>query len=213
MSTIFRDGTLYPHTKLSMMNRCLLAIGEVPLEEGTLVDELQLGTDADTARQVVEGTMIEVQSVGWYFNRDYNFKLYTDIQGFIPIPPNLLRIDVVGTNRYMLKDNKLYDTEKFTYVIDKPYIEADVMWLVDFPTIPPEAFEYISARAARKFQEYVVAAPDLTTITTRQEQDSYIRLQRRELQTRAYNIQNPRVSTRTHNGYLQGGLYGNKGRL
>jgi hypothetical protein len=39
-----------------------------------------------------------------------------------------------------------------------------------------------------------------------------VNLQRRQLQTQDYNIQNSRVSTRTHNGYLVAGLYGNKGR-
>ncbi len=212
-TTVFQDGSIYSKTKLNMMNKCLLAIGEVPLPEGTLVDALELGTDGDTAKRIVEEVMVEVQSTGWYFNLDYNFKMYKDVHSMISIPPNLLRIDNQYTNRYMEKNGRLYDNEKHTYIIEPAYVEVDIVWLVDYPTLPPEAYEYISARSARKFQESVIGAPDLTSTTNRAEQESLVRLQRRQLQTRAYNIQNSKVSTRTHNGYLVGSLYGSKGRL
>ena len=211
--TIFADGTIYQKTKINMINKCLLAIGEVPLQEGTLVDSLELGTDGDTARRMVEETMVEVQSIGWYFNLDYNFKLYKDVHDMIPVPPNVLRIDTQESNRYVDKNGRLYDNEKQTFIIVPTYIEADIVWLVDFPTLPPEAYEYIAARAARKFQEVVIGAPDLTNTTSRVEQETYVRMQRRQLQTRAYNIQNNKVSTRVHSGYLKNSLYGNKGRL
>ena len=210
--TIFSDGTVYSKTKLNMINRCLLAIGEVPMPEGTLISSLALGTDGETASRVVSETMIEVQSIGWYFNLDYNFRLYKDINNVIALSPNTLRVDTFRDTRYIDKGGKVYDLEKQTYIIEPKFIEADIVWLVDYPILPPEAYEYISARSSRKFQEYVVGAPDLTQSTTRAEQDSFIRLQRRQLQTNSYNIQNPRVSTRTHNGFLQDGLYNNKTR-
>ena len=211
--TIFADGTIYSKTKLNMINRCLLAIGEIPLPEGTLVNKLALGTDGNVASRIVEETMIEVQSIGWYFNIDYNFKMYKDIYNFIVLPPNLIRVDEMNSNKYMEKNGRLYDNEKHTYIIEPDYVEVDVVWLVDYPTLPAEAYEYIAARSARKFQEYTIGAPDLTSTTSRAEQETFVRVQRRQLQTRAYNIQNSKVSTRTHNGYLRGSLYGNKGRL
>lgn len=210
--TIFADGTVYSKTKLNMINRCLRAIGEVPYPEGTLIESLALGTDGETASRIVSETMVEVQAIGWYFNLDYNFKLYKDVNNVIALPPNTLRVDTHNDNRYIDKTGKIYDMEKQTYIIEPTYIEADVVWLVDYPTLPAEAYEYISARASRKFQEYVIGAPDLTQTTTNAEQETFVRLQRRQLQTQAYNIQNSRVSTRTHNGYLQAGLRGNKGR-
>lgn len=210
--TIFADGTVYSKTKLNMINRCLRAIGEVPFPEGTLISSLALGTDGETASNVVAETMIEVQSIGWYFNLDYNFKLYKDVNDMIALPPNTLRVDTQNENRYIDKGGKLYDVEKQTFIIEPDYVEADVVWLQDYPILPAEAYEYISARASRKFQEYVIGAPDLTQTTTNAEQETYVRLQRRQLQTQSFNIQNSRVSTRTHSGYLQQGLRNNKGR-
>lgn len=212
MSTIFLDGTVYSKTKLNMINKCLLAIGETPYPEGTLISSLALGTDGETASRIVEETMIEVQSIGWYFNLDYNYKLYKDVNNIIALPPNVIRVDTITDNRYIEKDGKIYDLEKQTYIIEPDYIETDIVWLVDYPVLPPEAYEYIGARAARKFQQYVVGAPDLTQTTSTSEQDAFIRLQRRQLQTQAYNVQNSRVSTRVHNGYLRGPLRASKGR-
>ena len=212
MATVFSDGTVYSKTKLNMINKCLLAIGETPYPEGTLISSLALGTDGETASRIVEETMIEVQSIGWYFNLDYNFRLYKDINNVIALPPNVIRVDTQLDNQYIEKNGKMYDLETQSYIISPVYIEADVIWLADYPTLPPEAYEYIGARSARKFQQYVVGAPDLTQTTTLSEQDAFVRLQRRQLQTQAYNIQNSRVSTRASNTHLRHSMRAVKGR-
>jgi len=214
MATIFQDGTLYASSKLDMVNTCLLAIGEVPYLEGTVVNDLPPGTDGDTARRLIETTMVEIQSRGWYFNTDYNFILRPDIYGFITMPPNTLRVDFGNgpdRHRYTIKNGKIYDYYNHTYIIDKE-LTADVVWLVDYAELPPEAYEYISLRAARKFQQKVIGSTETDSFTSRDEQDALMHLQRRQLQSQDYDIRNKRVSTRVHNGYLVAGLYGNKGR-
>ncbi len=211
---IFNDGTVYAKSKLDMINDCLLAIGEVPFINGTIVDNLQLGTDGETAKRIVEKTMVEVQSRGWYFNIDYDFKLMPDNTKFITMPPNTLRVDFGNgpdRHRYTDRGGKIYDFEKQTFIIENT-LTADVVWLVDYSGLPPEAYEYISLRAARKFQQKVIGSTETDGFTQRDELDSYINLQRRQLQNQDYNIGNSLVSTRIHNGYLHKGLYGNKGR-
>lgn len=214
MATIFQDGTVYSKSKLDMINDCLLAIGEVPFVDGTNVDTIPLGTDGEVAKRIVEKTMVEVQSQGWYFNTDYDFDLVPDTLNFITMPPNTLRVDFGETefaHRYIFKGVVIYDNLNHT---DKIYskLTADIVWLVDYDALPPEAYEYISLRAARKFQQKVIGAVETDQFTTREEQDAYMNLQRRQLQSQDYRIQNGKVSTRTHNGYLQDGLYGNKTR-
>lgn len=214
MGTIFQDGTVYAKSKLDMINVCLLAIGEVPLIDGTDVTILPLGTDGEIAKRIVEATMVETQSRGWYFNTDYNFVLIPDSNGFITMPPNTLRVDF-GNNadrhKYTIKNGKIYDYVNKTYLIDTKLV-ADVVWLVDYDSIPPEAYEYIALRSARKFQQKVIGSTETDGFTTRDEADSYISLQRRQLQSQDYSLRNSKVSTRTHNGYLMESLYGNKGR-
>jgi len=214
MATIFADGTVFTKSKLNMINVCLLGIGETPFIEGTLVDTLPIGTDGETAKRIVEGTMVEVQARSWYFNQDYDFPLVPDSLGFITMPPNTLRVDFGNSefkHRYTIKNGKIYDYNNRTYVIDETLV-ADVTWLVDYGELPPEAYEYISLRATRKFQQKVIGAVETDSFTVRDEEDALINLQRRQLQSQDFNLGNSRVSTRIHNGYLIAGLYGNKGR-
>ncbi len=207
-SGVTYTSEFYAKSKLNMINNGLLAIGEVPLPAGLNIDELQLGVDADISRRTVEATMMEIQAQGWYFNTDYDFKIYKDKDSFISLPSTLLRLDSYDDNQYVQKGDRVYDLLNQTYVIGPDYLEFDTIWYVDYDKLPVEAYEYISARAARKFQEQVIGAADLTNATNLNEQQTFINLQRRQLQTQAYNIQNPRVSTRVSNGYLRRGLYG-----
>lgn len=211
---IFTSGAVWAKSELSMINDSLLAIGEAPFMEGTVVDTIPIGTDGETAKRLIRSTMIEVQSRGWYFNTDYDYVLTPDINGFITLPPNVLRTDFGNTsnaNRFLIKNNGIYDVANQTFIIEGE-IMCDIVWLVDYTNLPPEAYEYISLRSARKFQQKVIGALETDQFTMRDEQDALVNLQRRQLQTQDYNIQNSRVSTRTHNGYLVAGLYGNKGR-
>jgi hypothetical protein len=211
---IFTSGAVWAKSELSMINDSLLAIGEAPFMEGTVVDTIPIGTDGETAKRIIRSTMIEVQSRGWYFNTDYDYVLTPDINGFITLPPNVLRTDFGNTsnaNRFLTKNNGIYDVANQTFIIEGE-IMCDIVWLVDYTNLPPEAYEYISLRSARKFQQKVIGALETDQFTMRDEQDALVNLQRRQLQTQDYNIQNSRVSTRTHNGYLVAGLYGNKGR-
>jgi len=211
---IFADGSVWAKSKINMINDCLLSIGETPFLEGTLVSELPIGTDGETAKRLVETTMIEVQSRGWYFNLDYNFNLVPDIDGFITMPPNTLRVDFGNTefiHQYTIKNGSIYDYLNHTYKIDI-VLTADVVWLVDYVDLPPEAYSYISLRAARKFQQKVIGSVETDVFTVRDESDALVNMQRRQLQSQDYILRNNRVNTRIHNGYLHAALYGNTSR-
>lgn len=212
--TVFSNGTIYAKSELSMINECLLTIGEAPLIDDTIVDLIPVGTDGDIARRVIQGVMLDVQSRGWYFNTDYDMELLADSDGIISTPPNVLKLDFGNTgykHKYTLKNGKVYDMEEKTYYIGKD-LAADVVWLIDYADLPYEAYEYISSRASRKFQQRVIGAQETDQYAARDEQDSYVQLQRVQMQMQDYNIQNSRVSTRIHNGYLVASLYGNKTR-
>lgn len=200
-------------TEVGLVNRCLRAIGEVPLPDGTDLSTIQLGTDVDIATRVVRETLKEVLAIGWYFNTDYNYKFYPDeTTHLIELPEDLIRMDTQGNNQYIMKQGKVYDTYNNTFEIQADYVETDCVWEEDPEYLPIEAYEYIALRSARKFQEFLITAAELVQVTREQEMDAYTRLQRRQLQTQAYNIQNPRVSTRVTNGYLVRGLYNFKSR-
>ena len=221
---LFSNATLYRKSELDVINECLMAIGEVPYPEGTLPDLIQIGTDGDIARRIIATTMLEVQSRGWFFNTDYSMVLIPDSGvglgsgvdgGFITVPPNMLRIDTGNQadmrNRYIIKDNMIYDLLEQDYVQNRSIV-VDVVWLVDYELLPIEAYLYIAMRSARKFQQRVIGSIDLNSLTMMDEQDAYNNLLRLQMQVQDYNIQNPVVSNRLHNGNIKMGLYLNKGR-
>ncbi len=207
---IFNDGAIWAKSELNMINDSLLSIGEVPFLDGTIVDTLPVGTDGETAKRIIRTTMIETQTRGWYFNIDYDFRLVPDVDGFITMPPNTLRVDFGYTefrHQYTIKNGRIYDYLNHTFVITTT-LTADVVWLVDYSDLPPEAYEYISLRSARKFQQKVIGAQETDEFTVRDEGDALTNLQRLQLQSQDYVMSNKRVNTRIHNAYLVQGLYG-----
>ena len=188
--SIYTDTTFYTQTKIQMINQCLLAIGEVVLPEGTLIEDLPIGTDARTAEYYVVRAMKQVQNIGWFFNSDYLFKFKPDDDNFITAPANLLRIDpgLTGNrSRVIKKGTRFYDLErqsyKFTYDV-----YADAVWLVYYSELLVSAFDYIAMRAARQFQQSVIGSTELAGFTNTDELDLLVSLQREHLQYRDFNM-------------------------
>jgi hypothetical protein len=211
MSVVFKDGSLYRQSKVDMINECLIAIGEVPLsyEVQDVLNDFPLGSDVDIARRTVEKTMIDVQSMGWWFNIDYNYKLTPDENGFIPVPLNALRVDFGESNtphRYTVRRGRIYDLADQTYII-KEEIYPDIMWLRDYEDLPSVAYNYIASKAAKNFQKSIIGSMETDSLLSRQEIEYLTDLQRRQAQEMDYKMSNPLVSTRMTNAYLKQGLY------
>lgn len=188
--SIYTDGSVYASNKLGLVNMCLLAIGEKPLPEGTLLEELQAGTDGAIAKDIVPQVLQEVCSRGWFFNTDYNYKFIPDSNGYIVAPPNLLRIDVgrtVNRQNVIIKNNKFYDRTTQSYIFSEP-VYADAYWLVDYEDLPVAAYEYIGLRSARKFQQTVIGSTSLAQYTAIDEQEALINMKREHARYQDYNM-------------------------
>lgn len=198
---IYDDNSLYATDKLGMVNQCLIAINQTPLPTGTVLADLDTGTDAQIARDIVAYTMREVQTRGWFFNTDRNFSLLPDSNGFIALPENLLRFDVGDSqDRGMLviKGNKIYNRYKQDYTFDRPVVGTAV-WLTDYSDLPVTAYQYIALRSARIFQQRVVGSKELYAFNVQDEIDAFTNLQREELQYNDYNLFDSRVTSRFYN--------------
>ncbi|OYT57744.1 MAG: hypothetical protein B6U76_00110 [Desulfurococcales archaeon ex4484_217_2] len=206
---IQNENLMYAKSKFDLVNRCLIAIGETPLPAEYILQDTQIGTDIDIASRVVDETTVEVLSRGWFFNTDYNMKLVPDEDGFITLPQNALRVDFGNTefkHQYVLRNKYIYDLQNQTTRIDQP-LEADIIWLVDYDFLPPEAYEYIASRSARKFQERTIGATETDQFNSRAELDALTNLERLQLQTQDYKLRNNKVTTRVTNAWLKQGLY------
>lgn len=170
--------------KLALVNRCLQAIGESPIPDGSIPSEFPLGSDTQVASSIVDDTWIEVLNRGWWFNTDVNFTLTPDSDGFIAFPATVLRIDTTGSRtggRYIKRQDMLYDRYEQSFIFEDP-IKISLIWATNYSDLPVAAYEYIATRASRKFQNKVIGAPDMEGPLVQEELDALSNLQRENAQ-------------------------------
>ena len=148
-------------SKLEAVNVMLTSIGESPVNTITS----STTTDVSIAIQILDNVSREVQSVGWHFNSDTNYKLTKNTDGEVELPSNALRVD--NSNKDADKDlvergRKLWDRENHTFIINKD-IRVNITWYLEFTELPETARRYITIRAARIFQDRMLASETLHT--------------------------------------------------
>lgn len=106
-------------SKLDVINSCLGAIGENPID-----DAESTHPSAITARAVFDRVTKAIQGQGWWCNQELSFNLPMQPDGTVPVPQNVLRCATVseslnyitrGTNGQMA----LYDTVNHTFIINQ----------------------------------------------------------------------------------------------
>jgi len=196
MATFYYDDTR--QNKLQLVNKCLIAIGETPLPDGTVPSEFPLGTDFETASRIVDDTWVEVCNRGWWFNTDYNFPLTPDSTGIIALPASVLRLDGGRYHPFIKKQGLLYDrrTKSFTFNSTQ-YV--NLIWASNYSELPVAAYEYIGARAARKFYSKIIGAPAEVNFLVQEETDALVNLQRENAQYLDANLLDEMVTNRWAN--------------
>jgi hypothetical protein len=133
-------------TKLQIVNSMLATVGE------SVVNDLDYGSPSvQQALSVFDSENFDFQTMGWWFNREYNVSLALDSEGKIAIPQgtvefliteNIRHHPYTDTLRYAPRDNFVYDSVKHTFVHTCP-LHADLMMLVDPETMPAVASVYL----------------------------------------------------------------------
>lgn len=164
--------------RLEAINRCLDAIGESP------VNSVTSGVpDAEDASRMIDRATKEILETGWTVNSRYNVKLVPDLDGIIKIASNVLRVDTAGVSRNLavtvMRDadgiDKLFSVADQSYIFTAP-VWVDLVHLYDIDGLPFALQNYISARAARLFQESNMGSVSLDNFTVRQENEAWTRL-------------------------------------
>lgn len=144
-------------TKLEAVNVMMTSIGETPVNTITSATT----TDVSIAISILDNVNREVQSVGWHFNSDQDYQLTPNTSNQIELPSNCLRIDTSGASAnkdYVERARKLWDRKKHTYTLTDEIVYVDIVWFLDFTEIPEAAKRYITIRAARLFQDRMLAS-------------------------------------------------------
>lgn len=174
-----------PTTKLEAINIMLSSIGEAP------VNSLASGlVDAEMAETILNATSREVQSRGWKFNTERNFRILPTAQKEIILPLNTLRADLMKETRdldLIQRGNKMYNLKTHSYEVGVA-VELELVVSLDFELLPEAARHYITIKAARVFQDRAVGSDNLHGFQERDEMTALVELKDTESQTGDYSI-------------------------
>lgn len=168
---------------LASVNVMLQAINELPISDDVELAEI---LEAQLASSVLIETKKEVLSEGWDVNSDSNYEFPQDANGFINIPANVLDISSPDANLIM-RNWQLYNKKDQTAIFDEPQA-MDVIWDLDFNTLTHPIRNFITIRAAKKFQARTVMDTNVYQYTKEDEEDAFIIARRSEGFTGKYNI-------------------------
>ncbi|MBA58509.1 MAG: phage tail protein [Gammaproteobacteria bacterium] len=181
-------GQLYPTTELEAVNTIISTIGEAPvstLENNSL-------EDVTAAKNILDETVVDVQSTGWNFNREYNFKINPDTDGNVNIPANAVYAD--SSNRgntadkdVVIRGTKLYDRENQTFTFtDAQYV--DLILILPWDDLPQPARRLITIKAARRFQNRVFGSDSLNGFTQIDETEALVQLEQSDSRSEDANM-------------------------
>ena len=158
---------LTPTTELEAVNVCLANIGESPVSAITG----NITVDAALARDLIRQVTREVQTHGFYWNTELNYKLIPNTADNLALPANVLSVDTTGDDKnkdLVARGRILYDRVKHTYTFTEP-VYVDIVVALGFEELPEIARRYIAVRAARIYQERVMGNSSISNFNTSDE--------------------------------------------
>lgn len=167
-------------TKLEAVNRILVSMGELPVEE---FDESI--TEIALANTHIEMASKEVQLDSWYFNTE-RVVLKPDERGYVYIPYNAVRVLDLPPHITAIH-NRLYDNINQTFLFKKD-IECRIVKLIDFEDIPVSFALWVTLRAAKKYQNNTLTSAFLAENLQREETEAMLAAKREHRQIVRPNV-------------------------
>ena len=129
--------------------------------------ETQANPDVAIALNTLREVSREVQSEGWTFNKEFDYKLTPDSNKNIVIADSMLQVDLnISSKRFnnrqydtVNRNGKLYDRIKHTDQWDDS-VYADILWYFEWEFIPDPIQAFIVARAAAIFSSRTMGDPN-----------------------------------------------------
>lgn len=173
---------LTPTTELQAVNVLLGAIGETPLSTLDGIDFTDAAIALDTLRSVSR----EVQTKGWYFNKDEGYAFTPATDGQVALPDNVVSVRPAPVNygetrSIAERQRKLYDrtNKTFTFPADTPPV-VTVIWQFVFEELPESVRRYVTIQAAVLFQTERLGNDQLYVFTTDHAKKAYVALSEEE---------------------------------
>ena len=175
-------------TELEAVNTMLSAIGEAPVSS---LENTEL-EDVAVAKNILNETIVDVQTTGYNFNTEYNFKINPDTSGNINVPNNAVYCDVSNRGTTSDKDlglrgERLYDRENQTFTFtDAVYV--DLILILPWDDLPQPARRYCTVKAARRYQNRVFGSDTLNGFTNVDENEALVVMEQADSRSEDANV-------------------------
>lgn len=184
-------------TEIDAINRMLRYIGELPVPNDIVIDDLPEGHEARDARTILGETLREEQEEKWWFNKQ-TMTLLPDVSGYIHLPYNLISFDSVK-GKYIAEGGTLYDSVQKTKIFTDS-VELDVVLEIQFDDLPDVFRTYVVLQAAKHLHMYLNADQTTQLELTTKIQMQRIKVEREHLKQSKFNlVKGSRLIDRTTN--------------
>ena len=137
--------------------------------------ETPTNPDVAIALNTLREVSREVQAEGWSFNKEYDYPITPDNNDEVKIPSNVLQMDLTTTRTENLnrdsvnRGGKLYDRTAHSYKWTDETVYVDIIWEMDWGSIPEPIQAFITARAASAVSSRIVGDPSRYQILQQKE--------------------------------------------
>ena len=143
-------------------------VAERSLTRAVVTQQVETPTNPDVAiaLNTLREVSREVQAEGWSFNKEYDYPITPDNNDEINIPNNVLQMDLnttrtVNLNRDSInRGGKLYDRMAHSYKWTDETVYVDILWEMDWGSIPEPIQAFIVARAASIVSSRIIGDPN-----------------------------------------------------
>ena len=163
--------------ELQAVNEILASIGQAPVttieaqtityQDGTSA-EIPINPEVAIVYETLTQVSREVQAEGWTFNKENEYPLTPDANGYLSMTGSMLQMDLSDTlanNNFdtVIRNGRLYDKLEHTDVWDTTQTyDVDVVWYYDFADLPQVFKDYVTARASTRCAIRLVGDVNLT---------------------------------------------------
>ena len=163
--------------ELQAVNEILASIGQAPVttieaqtityEDGTSA-EIPINPEVAIVYETLTQVSREVQAEGWTFNKENEYPLTPDSNGYLSMTGSMLQMDlsdIVANSTFdtVIRNSRLYDKIEHTDIWDttETYY-VDIVWYYDFVDLPQVFKDYVTSRAATRCAIRLVGDVNLT---------------------------------------------------
>jgi len=171
-------------TEIDSINKMLRYVGELPVPTSVVIDDLPDGHEAKTARIILAEQSRELQSKGWWFNRE-NWTYIPD-DGYITFSPEVIEISS-DDEGYLIKGGDLYDVDNQTKVFTES-VELVTIFETPLEDLPDLFGNYVLYSAALELHSYLNSDSDTLKSINKSLEKASIALARENLKRSKVNL-------------------------